>query len=315
MRIPFTTGACVALTVVGVLAGCANHASSPEDSSVISEMRSQRNIGPSALVDALANADVVLLGETHDDPEHHRLQAWIADQLVARGRRIAVAYEMIDDSQAPLLARFLAARPRDAAGLGDALSWSNSGWPDWSLYRPIADVALTQPAPPAKPLRAANLPTSQMRDIARNGLKASGLDTALAAMLRQAQARDPAVMAAHAEDIRQGHCGMLPDSAITPFALAQYARDIVMARSIVAARAEDPDAAVLLIAGAGHARKDVGVPVHLARLLPKARIVSVGFLEDDDETATRSAAPFDYVWETPAIERDDPCTALTQPVR
>jgi uncharacterized iron-regulated protein len=219
---------------------------------------------------------------------------------------------MIDDAQTAALDQFLGTHPRDALNLGDLLSWQTSGWPDWSLYRPIADAALAQPHPPAKPLRAANLPLNQVRDIARNGLKASGLDTALAATLNQAQTRDPAVLAVHADDIRQVHCGMLPDSAIAPFALAQYARDMAMARSIVAARAEAPDAIVLLIAG--HARKDVGVPLHLARRLPNVRIASVGFLERTSDGQTLSA-PFDYVWETVAVDRDDPCAGFTQPVR
>jgi len=279
----------------------------------IRDMAGGQDIAFAAALDKLAGADALLLGERHDNPAHHRLQALIARELVARGRRLVVAFEMIEDDQQPLLDAFLAARPRDAAGLGELLGWDRSGWPDWTQYRPIADAALAQPNPPAHPIRPANLPLALARDIARNGLDAGGLDAALAETLRQAAARDPALLAAHGEDIRDSHCGMLPERALAPFALAQYARDAAMARSIQAARRETPDALVLLIAGNGHARRDVGVPRHLARLAPGLKIMSVGLLEGD--AASFDPAPFDLLWRSAPLAREDPCAALRQPVR
>lgn len=265
------------------------------------------------LIEQLRQADVVLLGEQHDNLEHHRLQSWIAQDLIAHGRRIVVAFEMIDDGQAPLLEAFLAKRPHDAAELGALLGWERSGWPDWPAnYQPIADAALMQPNAPAKPIVPANLPLAQARDIARNGLAVTGLDPTLVELLRQAVVKDAAILASHGDDIRESHCGMLPDSAFAPFALAQYARDAVMARAIQAARRETPDAIVLLIAGNGHARKDVGVPAQLARLSPGLKVVSLGLIEGE---AAAVEAPFDYAWLTPRLVREDPCEAFRQPVR
>jgi hypothetical protein len=40
----------------------------------------------------------------------------------------------------------------------------------------------------------------------------------------------------------------------------------------------------------------------------------VGFLEGASDGQTLSA-PFDYVWETVAVDRADPCAGFTQPVR
>ena len=263
-------------------------------------------------LDKLAKADALLLGEQHDNPAHHLVQARIARELAARGRRLVVAFEMIDNGQQTLLDQFLAARPRDAAALGDLLGWEQSGWPDWAHYEPIADAALAQPNPPAKPIRPANLPIATARDIARNGLAAKSLDAALAETLRQAAARDPAVLAAHGADIRASHCGMLPESALAPFALAQYARDRVMADSIAAASRDAPGALVLLIAGNGHARRDVGVPLHLARLRPGLKVLSMGLLEGD---APPETAPFDLVWLSAPMPREDPCAAFRAAAR
>src|SRR2546430_14763230 len=91
-----------------------------------------------ALAAAVSAARFALLGERHDHPEHHEFQAWLLRRMVESGRRPALAFEMLDTTQAPALARHLATAPRDAAGLGDAVGWGASGWPDWRLYQPIA---------------------------------------------------------------------------------------------------------------------------------------------------------------------------------
>ncbi|MFN4282114.1 MAG: ChaN family lipoprotein [Alphaproteobacteria bacterium] len=255
----------------------------------------------------LADADVVLIGERHDNAEHHRLQAWIVGEMAKR-RPVAVVFEMIDATREDALAAFLAERPRDAATLGVRLDWDASGWPDWALYRPIADAALAQPTPPARPIAAGNLPPATARDIARAGAKAESVDAALRDSLRRAEGEDAALLAVHAADIRDGHCGMLPERLLGTFALAQYARDETMARAIIRAAADG--ARVALIAGNGHARKDVGVPRHLARLAPDLKVLSMGLIEGAGES---DGAPFDIVWRTAAVERGDPCAAFAKP--
>jgi len=77
----------------------------------------------------------------------------------------------------------------------------------------------------------------------------------------------------------------------------------------------------VLITGVGHARRDRGVPAHLARHIPDAKIASLAFLEVDP-AATKPAdyaarfggepLPFDYVWFTPKIDDADPCEKFKQ---
>ena len=100
----------------------------------------------------------------------------------------------------------------------------------------------------------------------------------------------------------------------------QWARDARMAASL--ARGGQRDGAVL-IAGAGHARRDHGVPAHLARQAPGAGVASVAFLEVDPAAAragdyaprfASDALPFDYVWFTPKIDDVDPCEKFKKPL-
>ena len=60
----------------------------------IVDLRSQRVIDEAALLAALGNADIVLLGETHDNRDHHLLQARLVG---AMGSSVnGVVFEMID---------------------------------------------------------------------------------------------------------------------------------------------------------------------------------------------------------------------------
>jgi uncharacterized iron-regulated protein len=266
----------------------------------------QALIRPAQLVRRLTRARYVILGEKHDNPDHHRLQAWVLRRLIVAGRRPVVGFEMIDTGDAPALAAHLAASPRDAAGLGEALRWEQSGWPPWSMYEPIAQTALDA----GLPLVAANLPGDVARALARHGLP--GADFDLVSRLRIDELPPPAVQAAMAAEIREGHCGVLGEASVERMVLAQRARDAQMALSLTAADRGDGG---VLIAGAGHARTDHGVPAHLDAFAPRAPVAAVAFLEvragDEDVAAYAERhgghLPFDYVWFTPRVDDRDPC--------
>ena len=62
----------------------------------IYEVASGRFVDQATLVDDLASADFVLLGERHDNPDHHRLQALLIQALESKwDRPRAVAFEII----------------------------------------------------------------------------------------------------------------------------------------------------------------------------------------------------------------------------
>ncbi|MFN3614878.1 MAG: ChaN family lipoprotein, partial [Rubrimonas sp.] len=87
---------------------------------------------PAELAAALAAADVAILGEVHDNPDHHAAQAW----LVARMAPDALAFEMLPPSVEAPLARARAAGA-DQQALAQATGWADLGWPDFAMYAPI----------------------------------------------------------------------------------------------------------------------------------------------------------------------------------
>jgi uncharacterized iron-regulated protein len=272
-------------------------------------------IDSTALVDRLARGQFVLLGEKHDNPDHHRLQAWLLRGLIAAGRHPAVGFEMFTVDDAPAIARQLAAQPTDAGGLAEAVNWQRSGWPDWAMYQPIAEAALEAKLP----IIATNLAPVTARALGRSG--AAALDAAFVARYGLERPLAPPTQAAMAEEIRGAHCGYASEMQVNAMLLVQRARDAQMAESLAAAGQQD---GAVLIAGAGHVRRDYGVPVYLASRTPEASVISVAFLEVGQDRLEpmayaawvgRPTLPFEYIWFTPRVDDDDPCAAFEEQLK
>jgi uncharacterized iron-regulated protein len=272
------------------------------------------------LIAALAAADFVLLGETHDNPDHHLLQAETVAALATAGRRPALAFEMLDVSQGEALAAHLAASPNGAAGIGAAVGWDKSGWPDWALYQPVAEAGLAA----GLTLRAANMSRAEARGLAKSGL--AGAPAELVGRLMLDKPLPEAGTESLHREIDEAHCGYAPKEMIAAMAFAQTARDAHMAHAMIAGGADanaGTDGAIL-IAGAGHARRDRGVPFHLARLAPGRTAVSLAFLEVLDGADGAAAygeyfggmdLPFDYVWFTPRVDIRDACERFEEQLK
>jgi uncharacterized iron-regulated protein len=219
---------------------------------------------------------------------------------------------MFTVDEAPAIARQLAAQPTDAVGLAEAVNWQRSGWPDWAMYQPIAEAALAAKLP----IIATNLAPATARALGQIGV--SALDTAFAARHGLERPLAPDTQTAIAEEIREAHCGYASETQVNAMLLVQRARDAQMAESLAAAGQQD---GAVLIAGAGHVRRDYGIPVYLANSAPEVSVISVAFLEvsrDGLEPTVyaarfgRPALPFDYVWFTPRVDDDDPCAAFEE---
>jgi uncharacterized iron-regulated protein len=231
--------------------------------------------------------------------------------MLSDGRRPALAFEMLDTGQAEGLARALASANVTAEAVEEATSWKKSGWPDFTLYRPIFQAGLEA----RLELVAANLPRSVAREAVRKGLEPLPAD--VRSLLEGAGELSAPELAAWAKEMEENHCGELPRELLEGLVRAQRARDAQMALQLSAGDRDGRGA--VLITGDGHARSDRGVPAWLARLRPGRVLLSVALLEADPERRwPRQYAepfgavrfPFDYVIFTPRAEREDPCEQL-----
>jgi uncharacterized iron-regulated protein len=236
----------------------------------------------------LRPADVVVLGEVHDNPLHHHNQAAAVRALDVK----ALVFEMLTEAQA------LKVRPgMDAETLAEALEWEASGWPDFALYWPVFEAG------EGLPVFGGALPRDQVRRAVEEGAAAVfgsgapifGLDAPLD---REEQALREAQQGA-------AHCDALPVEMLPGMVEAQRLRDAALAQAVLAAMAET-GGPVALITGNGHARHDWGVPRALAAADPSLRVLSIGQFE----TPPENLVPYDHWIVTAPAAREDPCAAF-----
>lgn len=278
------------VTLMLMLGGCQNRSPAPV---------SVDDAATEAIVAAILRRDTVLFGEVHDNPAQHALRAQIVERALAAGARPALAFEQFDRALQPRIDSALAARPKSSQGFLDTLFPGDSkpkGW-QWPLYTPLIDLALAH----GLPIIAANLSRADAIKVSMTGLgsafdvdalKALGLDRDIAASVRDEQRRA----------IKDGHCNALADDGVNAMATAQLARDAVLAASLRGSNGRG----VILFAGNGHTRRDVGVGYWLPA---GQRFTSVGLLERG-ESVSNVSAKFDIVVTTDPHPRADPCIAF-----
>jgi len=252
---------------------------------------------------------IVLLGEQHDNTEHHRFQAMITAK---RAEPTAAVFEQFDARQQPGLEAFAAARAKDAGNanldlLKRETDWAKSGWSKYNY-----DALLTAVIDAGLPIYAGDVPRDMIRKVAKEG------ESALAADERTRLGLDEALGdkfdAASAAEIEESHCGMMPKTALGGMALAQRYRDAQLAD--VAMKAAAKHGSALVFAGSGHVRTDRGMPWYLSRRAPDKTVVSVMMIEVENGKAEATdylardpdgKPAADFLVFTPKAERDDPC--------
>jgi uncharacterized iron-regulated protein len=264
-------------------------------------------------------ADFVLLGEKHDNIDHHRIQTWLIKSAFERGRASPVAFEMITTDWSGRLEKYQTDNPGNARQLGSYLQWEKSGWPAWSMYQPIAQAALAVGAP----LTAAGQPRQQIQRIFKQGVKA-GLGSATYARLGLEYQIPPTILAAKRREIIASHCNKLPKSMVDPMVQVQHVKDASMAHILIDNDMKYGGSGGVLIAGGGHVRNDYGVPWHLKRAAPDKSVLTIGMIEvSADLTEPRQYAveigtailPFDLVWFTPRSDNTNPCERYSRQLK
>lgn len=238
---------------------------------------------------ALPPADVVILGEIHDNPVHHDNQA----RAVAAIAPAALVFEMLTPAQAAKVPQ----DRTDGAALARILDWEASGWPDFAMYHPIFTAA------PGARIYGANVPRSALGAAMEDGAAAAfGDDAARFGLTTPLPAAE---QAAREAEQQEAHCNALPADLLPGMVAAQRVRDAALARAAEAAFAET-GGPVVVITGSGHARRDWGVPAALDHAAPALRVLSVGQME----AAPGPDAPFDLWIVTDPAPRPDPCAGF-----
>lgn len=244
-------------------------------------------------LETLPFPDVVVLGEIHDNPAHHLLQASALRAMQPK----AVVFEMLDGAQAQIVNRL----GGDAPELGGALDWASSGWPDFTIYAPVFEAV------GSAQVYGMALPRADVRRAVTKGAAAViGADRAERFALDRPLPETERIER-EANQMRV-HCDMLPPEIAPGMVEAQRLRDAVFAEVILKAL-EDTGGPVAVVAGSGHARTDWGIPAAIARAAPEVRVMSIGQVEDGSGKVDE--APYDLWLVADPVTRSDPCAALS----
>lgn len=238
--------------------------------------------------------NIQLLGEVHDSAAGHASRLDLLRARLASGWRPAIAMEQFDTSQQATLD----AAMRDCENADCVVTRvvpDASGW-DWGYYKPVIALALEFHLP----LYAANLSRADATKVIKQGFAAALTPDVIARYQLDTLPDD--VLRPQENEVREGHCGMLPEAMVPAMAKAQIARDVVMAETLRTHAGNG----IVLIAGNGHTRGDIAVAYWLRKDGLAAH--AVGYLEPDTD-----GGHFDEVHRIPKTERPDPCAQFRAP--
>ncbi|MDP6180717.1 MAG: ChaN family lipoprotein, partial [Desulfatiglandales bacterium] len=160
--------------------GCAGKVSKPSRATIpgvsghfkvgqILDLKTGKVLSFDQLIDQIASKEIIFIGEVHDNPEHHLIQAQIIQALMGRFSLVTIAMEFFQKSQQPSLDRYLQRELTESEFLKE-VDWKGRWGFDYHFYRPLVLSARQH----GSRILAINAPNDIVKKVAREGLK--GLD-------------------------------------------------------------------------------------------------------------------------------------------
>jgi len=272
------------------------------------DMRSNSFMDEATLIARINLSNVLLLGEVHDNSEHHELQQKLLQARIDSGAKPALMMEQLDAASQPILDQALAGIKADEV-LNNVTALIK--FSDWQFYSPLVAIAVNN----RLHIIAANVPNQYLQPVIWKGYEAYDHDELM--RLKVEEVWDEKRQKYLVDNMGGAHCGQLRDELRAGLSRSQRLRDALMADSAVSSIA----GGVVGIVGSSHARRDIGLPLYFAARDPLARVFSIGFVEVTDNTDPKSynadsatgEVPFDVMWFTPRMDRENPCANFVKP--
>jgi len=248
------------------------------------------------LIDSLKTARVIFVGESHDQIEQHQIQLRLLQELSSRGKALAIAMEMFERSQQPILDRWSQGLLTEEAFLKE-VKWETTWAMDYLLYKAILDEAKSR----RLKVLGLNVSKELVRKVAQHGLE--GLAPEDKRSLPEMDLSDQGHRA-YIKNIYKGHHGGIAKE-FEYFYQAQCLRDEGMAQAIsdYLESVDGEGKTILVFAGNGHVVFDFGIPKRLFRRtpIPFETIALKEWQKETDEDFTysgTSSPPANFIWIT-----------------
>jgi uncharacterized iron-regulated protein len=265
----------------------------PDGSTIV---RTSREAGFKELLADLAEADVVYVGEAHDDADHHLVQLRIIEHLHSKGRLHGIGMEMFRRPFQETLNDYVEGTIGEAEML-EKTGWRENWGYDFALYKPILDFARQWKLP----IVALNIDKDVRKKISESGLGA--LSNSERARLPAIDTSDEAykkslkhIFQAHLEEGEE-----FSQEKFDRFFLVQCVWDQVMADSVVRwFRAAPENAQLVVLAGTGHMRNRRGIPGTVRTRLGKRDkvVIPISIRDFPPPRSVFAGSYADWVWLT-----------------
>lgn len=226
------------------------------------------------IITAAGNADVIFLGENHDDAVAHYLQAEIFRRVFeahGKDRKVFLSLEMFERDQQIVVDEFLRDLITEKKFMDDSRPWNNYK----TDYKPLVDFAKANKLP----VIAANAPRRYVNMVSRNGRDALNALSPEAkrwlAPLPYAEASKEYATKFNALMGQAGnHSSKILDS--------QSLWDATMADSMAKVLKKEKKALIVHLNGSFHSEYRLGTPDHLMKYRSKTKFIVVTMRYEDN---------------------------------
>lgn len=224
-----------------------------------------------AMLADLARADVVFIGEQHDDPGTHRLEVAILEGIARRRSNVIVALEMFERDVQQQVNDYLIGKISEQDFLKNSRPWPRYA----TDYKPLIEFAKAK----GWKVIAGNVPRRYASQVGKSGLSAAEKlpEAERGFLARQFSCpsdnyfkRFTEAMGGHPGDSKEAP--KMDPAMIERMYQAQCVKDETMAESIAAAAQATPDTLVIHYNGAFHSDYRLGTVARTKQRLPKANI-------------------------------------------
>lgn len=236
----------------------------------------------------ISNEKIICIGEQHNQLSHHLAQLRIIQELIANKKKVVIGLEMFSQESQAALDRYIFGKTNEQQFLLESKYYEVWGFP-YDLYKPILDYAREKRIP----VKALNVDRNVIRQVAKHGLE--NLPSSLRKLL-------PAKIDTNNEQYRlelksffEAHHATHSHASFDNFFEAQVSWDETMAEQAALTWKKNPQAVLVVLAGAGHL-KDYGIPQRIKKRTRQQPLVIL-------PSSSKEPSDFssDYVFQVPLL--------------
>lgn len=258
---------------------------------IIISLPNQQPIAKDELINKVINADVIYLGERHDNMFHHALQLEFINLIMKKGAIPAIGFEVFSVDQTSILLSYIDMKNMShmQTGLSSADDWlqnklqlNSKNNKTWKYYGGLVKHAFNNDLT----IFGIDLNKTLRHRITKLGI--SKLSAVEKLLLQPASVIDDNYRQYMHQQFKKGHCGWGETSHLDRLYDNWNARNSMMAHSLNEMAKSHNKGPVIVILGAGHTQYNRGVIDSLTRLNPELNQVNLTFtaVVDDIKQAT-----------------------------